>query len=178
MSIICPVAPVPSWRILAALYIKEIPVFHPTAHMQGPEQHPRDDAAKHFLAVEIRRQEQDLLSLGRCVETQQLAAAWEVQIGHQEKFLQQKNHATLEQVAQTGCGITILGGFQYSVRQSHSWPDLGDSSASSGRLDSVTCRGPSQPMFLWLFTYAQDASKIRISVADKRYAWFCSLLIS
>jgi len=47
-------------------------------------------------------------------------AVWEVQTVHGEKVLHQKNHAMLEQVAQTGCGIAVLGGFQDSARDSRS----------------------------------------------------------
>lgn len=33
---------------LAVRHVKDIPVFHPTDDVQGPEQHPKDDAAKHL----------------------------------------------------------------------------------------------------------------------------------
>ena len=124
--IVRPVAPLPPWRIpakLAVLYMKDVPVFHPTADVQGPEQHPKDDAAKHLLAAASRKQGATATCIGQlCWAT--TTAAWEVQTGHWEKFLHQKEHATLEQIAQTGCGIAILGDFQHSARQSHSWPDL------------------------------------------------------
>lgn len=179
--IIHPVAPLPPWRILAklaVLHMKDVPVFCPTADVQGPEEHPKDDAAKHFLALASRKQE----ATATCIEQLCWAttAAREVHIGHQKKFLHHKEHATLEQIDQTGCGIAILGGFQHSARKSHSWPDLVlailllQVEGWTGWPAEVS----SQPIFLWFFTCTEDASKIRISVEVKRYSLFCFLLIS
>lgn len=176
------VTPLPPWRILfklAVLYIKNVPVFHPIAEVQGPEKHLKEGAAKHFLAVASRKQGATTTCTGQlCWAT--TTAAREVQTGHGEKFLHQKEHATLEQITQTGCGITILGGFQHSHKQSHSWSDLVLAVVllQGKGWGWVTCRGPSQPIFLWFFTYTEAASKIRIFVAAKRYYLFCSQLVS
>lgn len=151
------VTPLPPWRILfklAVLYIKNVPVFHPIAEVQGPEKHLKEGAAKHFLAVASRKQGATTTCTGQlCWAT--TTAAREVQTGHGEKFLHQKEHATLEQITQTGCGITILGGFQHSHKQSHSWSDLVLAVVllQGKGWGWVTCRGPSQPIFLVLYLY-------------------------
>lgn len=67
---------------------------------------------------QVENEEQHLAWTGQlCGAT---TTAREVQTGQGEKFLHQKEYATLEQMTQGGCGITILGGFQHSDKQSHS----------------------------------------------------------
>lgn len=68
---------------------------------------------------QVENKEQDLLGLGSCVEQQQLKLT-RLRLDIVKKFLHQKNHATLEQAVQTGCRIDVLGGFQYSTKQSYS----------------------------------------------------------
>lgn len=48
------------------------------------------------------------------------------------------------------------------------WSSVGSSPASRESLGQVTCRGPSQPIFLWFFTYTENASKIWIFCGSKK----------
>lgn len=58
----------------------------------------------------------------------------EVEVGMSEKRLHQKYRVTLEQVAQTGYPISILGSFQNVSRQRHDRPD-GSGLVSSRKLN-------------------------------------------
>lgn len=58
----------------------------------------------------------------------------EVEVGMSEKGLHQKYKVALEQVAQTGCPISILGSFQNVSHQRHDRPD-GSGLVSSRKLN-------------------------------------------
>jgi len=71
--------------------------------------------------------------------------AKEVPSEHEEELLPSEGDAALEQAAQRGCGVSFSGDIQDPLGRGPVLPAVGDP-ASAGGSDSVTHRGPFQPL--------------------------------
>jgi len=99
-----------------------------------------------------RGQSQALLSGAQCQDKRQWAQpeTQEVPSEHQKTVLNCEGQGALAQVAQGGCGVSVVGDTQKLPRHSPGQLALG-LPVCTGGLDQMTSRSPFQPQLFWDF---------------------------